>query len=201
MAPRAGTWTCHRCLGIQRGITGGVNLVSDAIRDIVGLQEGDPRRYVVMPRSALRRMVDGLGNVEVVLSESYQRQDKAQGYSVNLQAGRQSLNGAQAEQLVRHLPDPETVPQRRQRQDILVEAVLAQVKSPSGIGVIPALVTQLQADVETNLSRSEQLSLAAAIIASPEPAKISRLPLAERAGEHSLRQVKPGASRPLWPQS
>ena len=179
---------------------GGVSLVSDAVRDIVGLDEGDPKRYVVMPRAALRRLVDGLGEVDVVLGQSYQRQDKTQGYSVNLQAGRQSLNGVQAEQLVRYLPDPKNVSQRRQRQDILVSALIEQVKAPSGIGVIPALVDQLDTEIETNLSRSEQLSLAAAIIASPEPVAISRLPLAKRAGDQTLRQIKPEASRPLWPQ-
>jgi len=178
---------------------GGVGLVSDAISDIVGLEEGDPQRYVVMPRAALRRLVDGLGDVEVVLDKSYQRQDKTQGYTVNLQAGRQNLNGVQAEQLARHLPDPKAVSERRQRQEILVEAVIEQVKAPSGIGAIPDLVNQLDAELETNLSRSEQLSLAAAIIASPEPVAISRLPLADRVGEQTLRQIKPGATRPLWP--
>ena len=179
---------------------GGVGLVSDAIRDIVGLEDGDPKRYVVMPRAALRRLVNGLGDVEVVLGQSYQRKDKSQGYSVNLQAGRQRLNGVQAEQLVRYLPDPKAGFQRRERQNMVVEALIEQVKAPSGIGMIPDLVDQLDADVETNLSRSEQLSLAAAIIASPEPAVLSRLPLAERAGEQTLRQIKPGASLPLWPQ-
>ena len=179
---------------------GGVSLVSDAVRDIVGLDEGDPKRYVVMPRAALRRLVDGLGEVEVVLGQSYQRQDLTQGYRVNLQAGRQSLNGVQAEQLVRYLPEPKNVSQRRQRQDILVSALIEQVKAPSGIGVIPALVDQLDTEIETNLSRSEQLSLAAAIIASPEPVAISRLPLANQAGDQTLRQIKPEASRPLWPQ-
>lgn len=57
---------------------GGVSLLSDAIRDIVGLQQGDPKRYVVMPLAALRRLVDGLGEVEVVLSDSFKRQDKTQ---------------------------------------------------------------------------------------------------------------------------
>ena len=179
---------------------GGVSLVSDAIHDIVGLEEGDPKRYVVIPRTALRRLVDGLGEVEVVLGESYQRKDKTQGYSVNLQAGRQSLNGAQAEQLVRHLPDPRAFSQRRQRQNILVEGLIEQVKDPSGIAVIPALVNQLNTEVETNLSLSEQLSLAAALISSPGPSRISRLPLADRAGEQTLRQIKAGASRPLWPR-
>ena len=62
------------------------------------------------------------------------------------------------------------------------------------------MVNQLNTEVETNLSRSEQLSLAAAIIASPEPPRISRLPLAERAVEQTLHQINPGASLPLWPQ-
>jgi len=178
---------------------GGVGLVRDAISDIVGLEEGDPQRYVVMPRAALRRLVDGLGDVEVVLDKSYKRQDKTQDYTVNLQAGRQNLNGVQAEQLARHLPDPKAVSERRQRQEILVEAVIEQVKAPSGIGAIPDLVNQLDAELETNLSRSEQLSLAAAIIASPDPVAISRLPLADPVGEQTLRQIKPGATRPLWP--
>ena len=75
-----------------------------------------------------------------------------------------------------------------------------RVKAPSGIEVIPGLVNQLNTEVETNLSRSEQLSLAAAIIASPEPARISRLPLAERAGEQTLRQIDGPLGLPLWPQ-
>ena len=150
-----------------------------------------------MPRAVLRRMVNGLGDVGVVLGESYKRQDKTQGYSVLIQAGRQRLNGSQAEQLVRHLPDPKAVFQRRQRQDLLVEAVIEEVKAPSGIAVIPDLVSQLNTEVETNLNSSELLSLGASIIASPEPLAISPLPLADRAGEQTLRQIKPGASRPL----
>ena len=61
---------------------GGVSLLSDAIRDIVGLQQGDPKRYVVIPRAALRRLVSSLGEVDVVSSDSYKRQDKTQNYSV-----------------------------------------------------------------------------------------------------------------------
>ena len=38
--------------------------------------------------------------------------------------------------------------------------------------------------------------MAAAIIASPEPARISRLLLAERAGEQTLRQIDAGSSLP-----
>ena len=112
---------------------GGVSLVRDAIRDIVGHEEGAPQRYVVMPRAALRRLVDGLGNVEVVLGQSYQRKDKTQGYSVNLQAGRQRLNGAQAEQLVRYRKDAKDDPNRRLRQQLLIQGLMDQIKDPGGI--------------------------------------------------------------------
>ena len=101
---------------------------------------------------------------------------------------------------MRHLPDPKAVSQRRQRQNLLVEGLIEQVNAPSGIKVMPGLVNQLNTEVETNLSRTDQLSLAAAIISSPEPARISRLPLADRAGEQTLRPLKAGARRPLWPQ-
>ena len=61
-------------------------------------------------------------------------------------------------------------------------------------------MNQLNTEVKTRLSCTEQLSLAAAIIASPEPARISGLPLAERADEQTLHQIDAGASLPRWPQ-
>ena len=87
----------------------GVNLVRDAIRDIVGLEEGAPQRYVVMPRSALRQLVDGLGNVEVVLGQSYQPRTRRRATASTSGQDDSSSNGAQAEQLVRHLPTPKTI--------------------------------------------------------------------------------------------
>ena len=66
--------------------------------------------------------------------------------------------------------------------------------------MIPSLVKLLDSEVETNLSQSEQLSLAAAAIASPTPAQITQLPLAKRAGDQVLRQIRPGLAAPVWPQ-
>ena len=53
--------------------------------------------------------------------------------------------------------------------------------------------------VDTNLSRREQLSLAAALMASPPPVRITQVPLAERVDKQILRQVKPDQTLPLWP--
>ena len=180
---------------------GGVALTVDALQEIIGLPEGVPQRYVVMPRNGLRTVVEALGEVEVTLNQTYQRTDKAQGYTVNLQAGRQSLNGAQAEQLVRYRKDSQDHPNRRIRQQILLRAMISQVQSASGIGIIRGLLEDIAGQMDTNLSEAEMLGLAAALIASPSPATITQLPLATRAGKLTLRQLKPGLSQPLWPSS
>ena len=44
--------------------SGGVALLNDAIQDILGSTQQSPQRYVVMPRTALRTLVDGLGDVD-----------------------------------------------------------------------------------------------------------------------------------------
>jgi LCP family protein required for cell wall assembly len=180
---------------------GGVALTVDALQEIIGLPEGVPQRYVVMPRNGLRAVVEALGEVEVTLNQTYQLTDKAQGYTVNLQAGRQSLNGAQAEQLVRYRKDSQDHPNRRIRQQILLRAMISQVQSASGIGIIRGLLEDIAGQMDTNLSEAEMLGLAAAVIASPSPATITQLPLATRAGKQSLPQLKPGLSQPLWPSS
>ena len=178
---------------------GGVALVNDAIREIVGLPLDQPQRYVVMPRSVLRSLVDDLGEVEVVLAQSYKRKDTAQNYSVNLQAGRQTLNGGQAEQLVRYLKDPRDDPERRLRQQLLIQAVVDQLRTPGVLVRMPKLMNGIRDQVQTNLTKAEMLSLTAALVASPSPVQINQLPLAERAGEQVMRQIKPELTSPLWP--
>lgn len=178
---------------------GGVALVADAVSEIVGLPDAFLQRYVVLTRKALRTAVDGIGEVDVILSESYQYTDNQQEYSVNLQAGRQSLNGAQAEQLVRYRNGPRDDASRRIRQRILMRSVVEQIQAPSGIVGMRSLLQDLSGQLDTNLSSREMLSLAAALIASPPPVRFQQLPLSPRAGQQTLRQLKPDLKLPLWP--
>ena len=180
--------------------SGGVALLNDAIQDILGSTQQVPQRYVVMPRTALRTLVDGLGDVDLVLDQTYQHNDQSQGYSINLQAGRQRLNGEKAEQFARYRPTPLDNANRRNRQQDLILALVDQVKDSSVISTLPLLVSRLDDELDTNLSRLEQLSLAAALIASPLPVRITQVPLAERVDKQMLRQVKPDQTLPLWPQ-
>lgn len=179
--------------------TGGAALTADVVGEVVGSPEGVPDRYVVLPRTTLRDVVDGLGEVDVLLSQSYKRTDKSMGYSVDLQAGRQSLNGAQAEQLVRYKKDSTDDSNRRVRQQVLMRAVLDQLQAPGGIVLLPGLLDAVGGQVDTNLSTGEMLSLAAAVLASPAPLNVTQLPLEPRAGKQTLRQLKKDIKLPLWP--
>ncbi len=178
---------------------GGVALTADVVADVVGLKEGEPSRYVVMPRRALRTLVNGLGDLDVRLNQTLSHTDQRQNYSVNLQAGRQTLNAAQAEQLARFRPDPLKDHERRLRQQWLVRAIHDQMLQPNAILVLPGLVNDLSSQVESDMNSQEWLSLAAAALSSKQPPVISTLPLAPRAGEQPLRQLKAGAPFPLWP--
>ena len=180
---------------------GGVALLNDAIQEILGQMQQAPQRYVVMPRTALRTVVDALGDVDLVLNETYQHNDKSQGYNIKLQAGRQRLNGERAAQFVRYRETPLDNANRRIRQQDLIVALVDQLKDSTVISTLPLLVGQLESELDTNLSRREQLSLAAAVIASPLPVRITQVPLAKRVDNQILRQVKPDQTLPLWPKN
>ena len=182
-------------------LQGGVALTADVVADVVGLEEGAPSRYVVMPRQALRSLVSGLGDVDVRLNQTLVHTDQSQNYSVNLQAGRQTLNGLQAEQLVRFRPDPHNNHERRLRQQWLVRAIHEQLLHHTTMVALPGLIQNIEGQVQSNLSSGEWFSLAAAIMSSDQPPVVTTLPLATRAGEQSLRQIKPDAPSPLWPSN
>ena len=178
---------------------GGVSLTADVISEVVGLNQGEPDRYVVMPRQALRTLVDGLGGVDVTLNQTYSRKDLAQNYSVNLQAGRQSVNGQQAEQLVRHKPNPGDEENRRRRQQMLVNGIHDQLNQPNAMNLLPKVIGSVSMQIETDLTPSEMLSLAAAVLSSQQEPVISQLDLAPRAGQQLLRELKPDQASPIWP--
>ena len=178
---------------------GGIALTSDVVGELIELPVNKPDRYLVISRQGLRRFVEGLGDIEVTLNQTYKYEDKSQGYSVNLQAGIQTLNGAQAEQLARHKPKANDDHQRRMRQRLLLQGVHQQLTQIDAITVVPELLSVFSNQVKTDISSKEMLSLMAAAISAPSPPVITELPLAPRAGQQMLRELKPDLSLPIWP--
>ena len=178
---------------------GGIALTSDVVGELIELPVNKPDRYLVISRQGLRRFVEGLGDIEVTLNQTYKHEDKSQGYSINLQAGIQTLNGAQAEQLARHKPKANDDHQRRMRQRLLLQGVHQQLTQIDAITMVPELLSVFSNQVKTDISSKEMLSLMAAAISAPSPPVITELPLAPRAGQQMLRELKPDLSLPIWP--
>lgn len=180
---------------------GGPALVAGATAELLNLPKGQPDRYLVLPRAALRGLVDGLGRLELSPDRSMRYADKSQKYRIALEGGLQQLNGAEVEQLLR-FRDSETGEEgRRQRQQQTIESALRQMGQHRQLQQLPDLLRTLQNDVDTNLTQSEALSLLAAALQQSAPVRFRSLALRPplRPGER-LRSVDPAGLDQAWPR-
>ena len=132
---------------------GGPALVAGAAAQLVGLPKGQPDRYLVLPRSALRALVDGIGRVELSPDRSMRYTDKTQNYKIQLEGGLQVMDGKQVEQLLRFRDELNGEERRRDRQQMAVESVLRQMSQRQQIQQLPGLLSMLQSEVDTNLTQ------------------------------------------------
>ena len=156
---------------------GGPALVAGAVAELVQLPQGQPDRYLVLPRGALRELVDGLGRVELAPDRSMRYQDKSQRYRIQLEGGLQVIDGRQMEQLLRFKDDQDGEARRRDRQQMAVDSLLRQMGQTQQLQQLPDLLARLQNQVDSNLTQSEALSLLAATLQQSSPVRFSTLPL------------------------
>jgi len=178
---------------------GGPALVAGAAAQLVGLPKGQPDRYLVLPRSALRALVDGIGRVELSPDRSMRYTDKTQNYKIQLEGGLQVMDGQQVEQLLRFRDELNGEERRRDRQQMAVESVLRQMSQRQQIQQLPGLLSMLQSEVDTNLTQGEALSLLAVALRPGEQLQFRTLPLRPPLKPNErLRQLDAQAQRP-WP--
>ncbi len=178
---------------------GGVALTADAVRELVGLQPPAPDRYLVLPRGALRDLVNGLGGLELSPPQRMSYTDKTQKLTIDLQAGLQQLGGNKVEQLVRYRDTWLGDTGRRSNQQLVATSLRERMLQPERLAKLPFLVSQLQPKVQTNLTPGETLSLLAAGLDGSKPVQFASLPLKPAEEKHKgLRQLEAGATPPLW---
>ena len=178
---------------------GGPALVAGAAAQLVGLPRGAPDRYVVLPRAALRELVNGIGRVELSPDRSMRYTDKTQNYRIQLDGGLQVLDGGQVEQLLRFRDDQQGEERRRDRQQMAVESLLRQMGQRQQLQQLPGLIAALERSVETNLTQTEALSLLAAALRPGERVEFRTLPLRPPLKPDArLRQVDSRLQKP-WP--
>jgi LCP family protein required for cell wall assembly len=178
---------------------GGVALTAEVVRELVGLEPPRPDRYLVLPRSALRSIVDKVGGLELSPPQVMRYQDKAQKYRIDLQSGLQRLDGRQVEQLLR-FRDPALGDSGRRLDHQLVQSGLRErFRQSEQLAQLPDLLRALQGKVDTNLSARESLSLLAAGLDDQRPIQFTRLPLKPASKDYGpLRQLDLPAGQPIW---
>ena len=137
--------------------TGVENLLED-VRNLTGI---DVRYYVMVDTEALKVLVDEIGGVEFDVPIDMKYDDNKQGLHINLKAGVQTLNGDEAEQVVRfrHNNDGTTYPSSYGTEDIgrmrtqreFLTALAEQTLVPENITKIPEFLDIAKNYVKTNL--------------------------------------------------
>jgi LCP family protein required for cell wall assembly len=185
---------------------GGPALVASVTAELLGLPKGQPDRFLVVPRLALRKLVDGLGQVELAPDRSMLYTDRSQSLHIDLQPGLQLLDGDAMEQFLRFREPDGSEEGRRQRLKASLAPLLQQMGHPQQLQQLPDLLRSLQDKVETNLSPNEALSLVAAALQPGTTPRFHSLPLLPPLGagagaKPGLRQLAGPVGQSDWPQT
>jgi anionic cell wall polymer biosynthesis LytR-Cps2A-Psr (LCP) family protein len=151
--------------------------VGDAVRELVQLPQGQPDRYVVLGRAALRGLINGLGRLDVSPPRSIRYTDRAQKLTIALDAGLQRLDGQQVEHLVRYRDPLSGDEGRRQQQQQVLRSLVRDLAQPDRLPLLAPLARQMLSVVNSNLTEGELMSLLAAGLAQPDAIEVSSLPL------------------------
>ncbi len=149
---------------------GGPGLVMLTVEQLLGVPV---HHYVAVNFTGFERFIDALGGVEVYIPQRMKYDDYAQGLHIDLQPGRQLLNGREALHYVRFradglgdvaLVDPvrEIYDGRVRRQLEFAQIVARKVLSVSTLPRLPQLVQELFGMVRTDISIDRAVALAVA---------------------------------------
>jgi polyisoprenyl-teichoic acid--peptidoglycan teichoic acid transferase len=116
--------------------------------------------YLTINSDGLKQMVDAAGGVEIDVPKRMRYHDSWGHLNIDLQPGRQRLNGEQAVGFVRFRHDAIGDIGRMQRQQEFMRALGTELNRPGVIGRVPSLVQALLNTVQTNLSAGDLVYLA-----------------------------------------
>ena len=141
----------------QANYNGGPDAAIAAVQQVLGEVQID--RYVRISTQALQELVDLVGGVEIFVSEPMSYTDRAGQLTINLEAGWQVLDGAQAEQFSRYRQGGYGDIGRVQRQQELMKAIRSRLTNPAILPKLPEAVRMMRKHLDTNLSAAEIAAL------------------------------------------
>lgn len=146
---------------------GGPELVVKTVEEFLGVPVD---YYVKTDFSGFERIVDSLGGVEIEVEKRMKYRDRAQELVIDLQPGKQVLNGNQALGYVRFRndrfgdvtmvdPSSDTYGGRIERQHKFLKALARRILQPGTLPKLPALTRELASAVETDIPLDLMLKL------------------------------------------
>ena len=121
--------------------------------------------YIVIDTQMLREVVDSIGGVEVDVPRVMEYRDDYQDLTINLQPGLQTLNGEQAEGLLRWRNNKNYTEQyalgdlgRIETQQLFVKAFAKKVLSIKSLKQLTGIITSAYKNVTTDIALAEAIS-------------------------------------------
>ena len=142
------------------------SLAVQTVKDLLGIAIHD---YLTVNFSAVETAIDELGGVEFDVPCNMHYTDSDQDLYINIQKGRQLLNGEDSVKVMRFRQYPMGDLQRNAVQQDFFKAALDQKLKAKYIGKIPAIYGLIENNIRSSMSVSELLSYVNAVKKMKEP--------------------------------
>jgi len=136
---------------------GGADLTVKTVEHTFGIPVDG---YIVINSNGIRELVDALGGVTVDIEKPLKYRDRTAGLNIDLQPGKQRLDGIAAEGFLRFRHDALGDIGRVRRQQHFLSALVKELRNPINISRIPQLVGFSQKFIQTDLTYRQLLGLA-----------------------------------------
>ena len=128
----------------------------EAVKSELSRHLGRPvDHHILVNLSVIRRLGDALGGLEVDVPKAMYYVDNTQGLSIDLQPGRQRLQGRDLEGFLRFRHDEMGDIGRLDRQKLVLKALFEQITRPENLVRLPALLAAAGKDLKTDLGPME----------------------------------------------
>ena len=136
---------------------GGTALTVQAVEEFLDLAID---HSIVVSYPAFKRVVDRMGGITYTVERRMRYVDRAQGLEINLQPGRQHLDGERALHYVRFRADGRGDLGRITRAQQLLRAAFDQWRAPGTIARLPLILPEVLDVIQTDISISHAVRMA-----------------------------------------
>jgi LCP family protein required for cell wall assembly len=125
------------------------------------------QHHILISLSAIRKMGDAVGGLELNVPKAMYYNDSSQNLSIALEPGLQTLKGKDLEGFIRFRHDELGDIGRMERQKLVIRALLKKLATPEILAQLPQLISVVGSDIKTDLNPIQMVSLATAVAGKP----------------------------------